>query len=109
MNTALLAQLLDQLPTLFLCQISAGLHRIDQQLQLRDLKNSGSDVVTAILAGNGNDIHTIILQGGNIGINGFSVTGNIMLTLQHIDQLRCSHEALLVGVFFEIITDVQNL
>ena len=106
MDTALLAELFDQLPTLLFRQVTAGLDGIDQQLQLCDLENTGANVVAAVFAGDGNDIHAVILQSSNIGIDGLAITGNVVLPVQHINELRGFDQPMLMGVLFQVIPNI---
>ena len=97
-DTALVAQLLDQLSGFLFGEESAGLHRIDEQLQLGNLEVPGCDVVAAVFAGDGNNVHAVVLEGSNIGVYSFSVAGNVVAVCQHCNQLRSSHRVVLVGV-----------
>ena len=107
-DTALAAKLFDELPGLFLREKFTGLDGIDEQLQFRQLKIPGGDVVASALAGQGHDIHAVILQGRHIGIDGFSVTFNIVLPQKHFLQLRSSHRVRLVGVSLQIIQNIED-
>ena len=89
-------------------EIPAGLHCVDEQLQLRQLKIPGGDVVSAALARDGHDVHTVILQRGNVGIDGFPVTGNAMAAFQHPRQFTGSHGMAPVGVSLQIIQNVND-
>ena len=104
---ALITELFDELVGFFLRQVTAGLHCINEQLQLRQVEISGGQVVAAVFAGDGDDIQTVILQCGNVGVDGFSVTADAVMMLQHLDQFRGSHGIVLVGVFLQIVTDVK--
>ena len=107
MDAALAAQLFDQFPGLFLREEPAGLDGVDEQLQFRQLKIPGGNVVAAVLPGNGENVHAVILQGRDIRVNGFAIADNIVL-FQHGKKLRRSHRVILVRIFLQVIEDIED-
>ena len=99
------AQLFNQGAGLLLCQEAAGLHGVDQQLQLRQLKALGGHIVPSAPSGLAQDVHAEILQGGNVGIDGLAVAVDAV-PLQHVDQLTRSHRLIPVGVFLQVIQNI---
>ena len=80
-DAALIAQLFNQLPGFLFREEAAGLHRVNEQLQFRQLKIPGGDVVSAALARQGHDVHAVLLQGFDVRIDGLAVTFNIVLLM----------------------------
>ena len=101
------AELIDELQGLLLGEEPAGLHRADEQLQFRQLELALADIVAAVFATVDEDINAEVLQCGNVRIDGFPVTED-SVALQHFRKLRCSHRVILVGVFLQVVQDIQN-
>ena len=106
-DAALAAQFFNQLPGFFLREEPAGPDGVDEQLQFRQLKIPGGNVVAAVLPGKRDDVHAVILQGRDIRVDGFTVADNIVL-LQHGKKLRRSHRVIQVRIFLQIIEDIED-
>ena len=85
----------------------AGLDGVDEQLQFRQLKIPGGDVVAAVLSRDGENVHAVILQGRDVRVDGLAVADNIVL-FQHGKKLRRSHRVILVRIFLQVVEDVQD-
>ena len=107
-DAALIAQLLNQLPGFLFREEAAGLHRVNEQLQFRQLKIPGTDVIAAALARQGHDVHAVLLQGFDVRIDGLAVAFNVVLGRKHTLQLRSSHRVLPVGVSLQIVENVED-
>ena len=107
-DAALAAQLFNQFPGFLFREEAAGLDGVDEQLQFRQLEVPGGNVVTPVFSGNRDNIHPVILQSRNVGIDGFALADNIVLLFQHGQQLRRSHRVILVGVFLQIIQNIED-
>ena len=108
MDGALLAELFNQFPGFLFRQEPAGLDCVDEQFQLRQLEVSGCDVVSAVLAGDRNDIHAVLLEGGDVGVDGFPLTGDAIAVFQHFNQLGCPDGMVSVGVLLQIVEDIKD-
>ena len=108
MDAAFGAKLFNQLPGFLFSKETAGLNRINEQLQLRKLKVPGGDVIAAVFTWDGNDIHTVILQRSNVGINGLPLAEDPPL-LQHFNELRGANRMVCMGIALEIVQNIENL
>ena len=91
-------ELLDQLLRLLLGQDGAGVHRIHQQFQLRQLKGAPGQKVAAIPAGVGTeDVHAVFLKGFQVVVDGLSLRLHPHLG-QLLAHLADGQRVLLVGL-----------
>ena len=102
-----LAEFLDELQGFFLCKEPAGLDRGNQQLQFRQLEVPFTDVIAAVFSPIDQNIYAEFLQDGDVGIDGLSVAQDPLL-FQHLLQLYGSHRMILVGVFLQIVPNIQD-
>ena len=98
----------DQLHGFPLRQEFARLHRVDQQLQLRQLKRARGEKVPALPAPDRHDIHAELLQAQDIVVNTLAL-GADTVRRKRIQNVLHGEQMLLVRLPLEQLLQIQQL